>query len=94
MTPSTRRPNLEQVAAAAGVSRATVSRVVNGVATVDADLRTRVEKAIADLRYVPNQAARTLVTRTSTTSSDTCAARRSTVCSSSPSTPPTTPSPS
>lgn len=63
MTPSTRRPNLEQVAAAAGVSRATVSHVVNGVATVDADLRTRVEKAIADLRYVPNQAARTLVTR-------------------------------
>ncbi|MHA6510288.1 LacI family DNA-binding transcriptional regulator [Tessaracoccus sp. Y1736] len=57
-----RRPNLEQVAAAAGVSRATVSRVVNGVSTVDPKLRARVERTIADMRYVPNQAARTLAT--------------------------------
>lgn len=57
------RPNLEQVAAAAGVSRATASRVVNGVATVDPAMRERVEKAIAELGYVPNHAARSLVTR-------------------------------
>ncbi|HSO68932.1 MAG TPA: LacI family DNA-binding transcriptional regulator [Arachnia sp.] len=60
--PTPRRPNLEQVAAAAGVSRATVSRVVNGVSTVDPELRARVERTIADMRYVPNQAARTLAT--------------------------------
>jgi DNA-binding LacI/PurR family transcriptional regulator len=57
------RPNLEQVARRAGVSRATVSRVVNGLATVDPDLRRRVEDAIGELGYVPNLAARSLVTR-------------------------------
>ena len=34
-----RRPTLVQVAEVAGVSRATVSRVVNGVESVDPDLR-------------------------------------------------------
>jgi DNA-binding LacI/PurR family transcriptional regulator len=57
------RPNLEDVAARAGVSRATVSRVVNGLATVDPALRGRVEKAIDELEYVPNHAARSLMTR-------------------------------
>ncbi len=57
------RPNLEQVAAAAGVSRATVSRVVNGQRTVAPDLRERVERVVSDLGYVPNRAARSLVTR-------------------------------
>jgi DNA-binding LacI/PurR family transcriptional regulator len=58
-----RRPNLEQVAAVAGVSRATVSRVVNGLTSVDPAMRDRVEKAIAEMGYVPNHAARSLVTR-------------------------------
>ncbi len=57
------RPNLEQVAALAGVSRATVSRVVNGSSSVAPALRKKVEQAVADLGYVPNQAARSLVTR-------------------------------
>ena len=57
------RPNLEQVAAIAGVSRATVSRVVNGLASVAPELRERVERAISQLDYVPNRAARSLVTR-------------------------------
>lgn len=57
------RANLEDVAAAAGVSRATVSRVVNGWTTVAPDLRRRVEQAVAELGYVPNLAARSLVTR-------------------------------
>ncbi|EYR62522.1 LacI family transcriptional regulator [Actinotalea ferrariae CF5-4] len=57
------RANLESVAAAAGVSRATVSRVVNGWASVAPELRERVERAIAELGYVPNQAARSLVTQ-------------------------------
>ena len=45
------------------MSRATVSRVVNGLASVDPDLRRRVEAAIDELGYVPNLAARSLVTR-------------------------------
>jgi len=57
------RPNLEQVAALAGVSRATVSRVVNGRATVAPELRVRVERAVSQLDYVPNRTARSLVTR-------------------------------
>jgi DNA-binding LacI/PurR family transcriptional regulator len=57
------RPTLEAVAARAGVSRATVSRVVNGGAGVRETLRERVHRAVAELGYVPNQAARTLVTR-------------------------------
>jgi DNA-binding LacI/PurR family transcriptional regulator len=54
---------LEEVARIAGVSRATVSRVVNGVATVDRELRQVVEKAISKTGYTPNRAARSLVTR-------------------------------
>ncbi|MTE18410.1 substrate-binding domain-containing protein [Streptomyces sp. TRM43335] len=57
------RPTLEAVAAHAGVSRATVSRVVNGGAGVRKALRDRVQAAVAELGYVPNSAARSLVTR-------------------------------
>jgi DNA-binding LacI/PurR family transcriptional regulator len=57
------RPTLEAVAERAGVSRATASRVVNGGAGVRAPLVERVQQAVAELGYVPNQAARTLVTR-------------------------------
>ncbi len=63
MTADSARPSLEQVGAQAGVSRATVSRVVNGSRTVAPKLRERVEHAIAELGYLPNQAARSLVTR-------------------------------
>jgi DNA-binding LacI/PurR family transcriptional regulator len=56
------RPTLEAVAARAGVGRGTVSRVVNGAPGVSAKARAAVEKAIAELGYVPNRAARTLVT--------------------------------
>jgi DNA-binding LacI/PurR family transcriptional regulator len=56
---------LEEVARAANVSRATVSRVVNGDARVRKDTRTAVEAAVRDLGYVPNRAARSLVTRRS-----------------------------
>jgi DNA-binding LacI/PurR family transcriptional regulator len=57
-----RRPTLESVAARAGVSRATVSRVVNGLPVTTASQES-VQRAIAELGYVPNHAARTLVTR-------------------------------
>ncbi|MFD9814973.1 LacI family DNA-binding transcriptional regulator [Streptomyces sp. NPDC059080] len=58
-----RRPTLEAVAARAGVSRATVSRVVNGGAGVRPAVRERVARAVAELGYIPNSAARSLVTR-------------------------------
>jgi DNA-binding LacI/PurR family transcriptional regulator len=57
------RPTLEAVATRAGVSRATVSRVVNGGAGVRRPLADRVRRAVEELGYIPNQAARTLVTR-------------------------------
>ncbi|MEU3726248.1 LacI family DNA-binding transcriptional regulator [Streptomyces sp. NPDC031705] len=56
-------PTLEDVARAAGVSRATVSRVVNGVRNVDPDIQELVRHAIARTGYAPNRAARSLVTR-------------------------------
>jgi DNA-binding LacI/PurR family transcriptional regulator len=56
---------LEAVAREAGVSRATVSRVVNDSPRVSPDVRHAVERAIATLGYVPNRAARSLVTRRS-----------------------------
>ena len=49
---------IEDVAAAAGVSRQTVSRVINQRANVSTDARGRVEQAIAALGYVPSLAAR------------------------------------
>jgi len=60
--PGRGRPTLEEVAAHAGVSRATASRVVNGSTAVDPALATLVHRAVAALGYVPNHAARTLVT--------------------------------
>ncbi|SEQ20196.1 transcriptional regulator, LacI family [Streptomyces sp. yr375] len=63
MTETVPRPTLEAVAARAGVSRATVSRVVNGADGVREPLVERVRRAVEELGYVPNQAARSLVTR-------------------------------
>ncbi|MEW9527278.1 LacI family DNA-binding transcriptional regulator [Microbispora sp. NPDC049125] len=58
-----KRPTLEAVAARAGVSRATVSRVVNGRLTVTPQIRDAVKRAVDELGYVPNSAARSLVTQ-------------------------------
>lgn len=54
------QPNIEHVARAAGVSTATVSRVLNKRATVDPVLRQRVDAAIATLGYVPHAGARAM----------------------------------
>ncbi len=56
----TGRPTLEEVAARAGVGRGTVSRVINGSPKVSAQAKAAVEKAVAELGYVPNRAARAL----------------------------------
>src|SRR5687767_12872675 len=54
------QPTLEMVAADAGVSRATVSRVVNGSPKVRPEVVESVNAAIERLNYVPNRAARSL----------------------------------
>lgn len=56
------RVSMADVAAAAGVSAQTVSRVANGSARVDPATRARVEKAMGDLGYRMHRAARALRT--------------------------------
>lgn len=51
---------LEDVARRAGVSTATVSRVLNDATAVRPATRSRVLKAVRDLNYLPNEHARTL----------------------------------
>lgn len=58
-----RPPTLEDVARVAGVSRSTVSRVVNGIRNVDLDIQDAVWRAIEKTKYTPNRSARSLVTR-------------------------------
>lgn len=60
-----RPPAMTDVAALAGVSHQTVSRVINDKGTVRPETRERVLSAIAQLGYRPNEAARALVTRRS-----------------------------
>lgn len=57
------QPTLEMVAEVAGVSRATVSRVVNGSTRVSPEIVASVTEAINKLNYVPNRAARSLASR-------------------------------
>ncbi len=56
-------PTLKMVAAVAGVSKSTVSRVVNDSPNVTAEAVAAVSAAIEQLGYSPNRAARTLVSR-------------------------------
>lgn len=56
-------PTLEMVAERAGVSRATVSRVVNGHPRVTPQVAEHVREAIEALNYVPNRAARSLASQ-------------------------------
>ena len=59
----TKKPSLADVAAAAGVSVATVSRALNTPGIVKAKLRERVLQASRELGYVPHGAARALASR-------------------------------
>ncbi len=58
---------LEDIAKQAGVSRSTVSRVVNGYPNVREDVRKRVLEVIQNTGYHPNAAARTLASQRSWT---------------------------
>jgi LacI family transcriptional regulator len=57
-----RHPTIKDVAREAGVSTVTVSRVVNDSPQVQPETRVRVERAMRDLGYLPNLAARSLRT--------------------------------
>jgi LacI family transcriptional regulator, gluconate utilization system Gnt-I transcriptional repressor len=52
--PSTHKPKLDDVAARAGVSTATVSRYLNNPTVVAAATAARIRSAIEDMQYVPN----------------------------------------
>lgn len=60
-------PTLEMVAARAGVSKSTVSRVINTPEIVPARVVASVRAAIDELGYVPNFAARSLASHRSRT---------------------------
>lgn len=57
---SKRATSLKDVADAAGVSVATVSRLLNGSLQLPPETKERIDKAIRDLRYEPNPHARRL----------------------------------
>jgi len=58
-----RGPTIDDVAARAGVSRGTVSRVLNGARYVSPEALAAVQRAMRETGYVVNQSARSLVTR-------------------------------
>jgi LacI family transcriptional regulator len=57
------QPTINDVARLAGVSKKTVSRVINQSPLLNGDTRKRVEDVIADLGYIPNPQARALALR-------------------------------
>ena len=65
MTEKQGKVTIYDVAALAGVSVSSVSRVLHGVPNVRSDVRERVEKAVAELEYVPNRTAQMLKTHRS-----------------------------
>ena len=58
-----RKPTINDVARLAGVSKKTVSRVINRSPLLNEETRERVEKVIRELGYVPNPQARALALR-------------------------------
>src|ERR687897_3789994 len=57
------KPTINDVARLAGVSKKTVSRVINRSPLLNEETRQRVEEVIRDLGYVPNPQARALALR-------------------------------
>lgn len=62
MAEKVKKPNIYDVAKLAGVSHQTVSRVINNADYIKEDTRTKVQRAMDELGYIPNAAARALVT--------------------------------
>jgi len=62
------QPTINDVARVAGVSKKTVSRVINRSELLNVETRKRVEAVIADLGYVPNPQARALALRRNSSS--------------------------
>lgn len=62
-TPSPRNVTIRNVARLAGVSVATVSRVINGAENVGESIRNKVELAMGELQFLPNAQARALASR-------------------------------
>lgn len=60
---SSGQPTINDVARIAGVSKKTVSRVINRSPLLNDDTRRRVEDVIAELAYIPNPQARALALR-------------------------------
>ena len=58
---------LEKIGELAGVSRSTVSRVINDHPNISTEVRERVERVIAETGYQPNRAARSLASNRSNT---------------------------
>ncbi|WP_374408458.1 LacI family DNA-binding transcriptional regulator [Pelagerythrobacter sp.] len=63
MAKSEKQPTINDVARIAGVSKKTVSRVINRSVLLKPDTREKVEAVIAQLGYVPNPQARALALR-------------------------------
>ena len=57
------KPTINDVARLAGVSKKTVSRVINDSPLLNPATREKVQKVIAELGYVPNPQARALALR-------------------------------
>ena len=63
MPSNQQQPTISDVAQKAGVSIATVSRVINGTTPVAPETAQRVQEAIRELAFVPRAAARVLASR-------------------------------
>ncbi len=62
---SLNKPTMKDVARLAGVSQPTVSYVINGSASISAEVKARVNDAIKELNYKPNYIAKALKTNSS-----------------------------
>jgi LacI family transcriptional regulator len=60
-----KRLTLKEIGQLAGVSRATVSRVINNHPNISTEVRNRVQRVIAETGYQPNRVARSLASRQS-----------------------------
>ena len=63
MPDASQKPTINDVARVAGVSKKTVSRVINRSPLLNSETRAKVEAVIAALGYVPNSQARALALR-------------------------------